>query len=481
MLDFRPDFDPTLKGIVAAVTNAIPTNKNGFRQKYASVAGSYAALAANCIGIGLVKRLDGTNRLFAGASTVIYEADQAGSPAWVDESRTVGGAYNASTSWEFVQYGDVSLAASYENILQASNGAIGTNFSNVTGAPNGKIPLILNDRVILLNTQGYSGSGTDGWAASDIGDYTVWTPAATNAAANGRLRQSGGPIVAGNVLGNTAIAWKRQGMWVGLDEGPPVQISWQKVPGRYGCIGQNAQCAIDGGIVFVGPNDIFLYDGSRPRSIANGIRESFFSGSSALTTGLFLQHDEINNLVLFYRSDVAGYVYNYKTDKWGRFTGFEGSSASALQAVLRGANDDLVAFPGLTLSVGPGNTTNYVMTSAKVLTNADGVAAMKSGASASFTFWYVGADKGRSTVTDMYPFFLERPDDYSSMTGQITSVKRLQAFTAQVKTLTPNLTEGCLQGITDGNWHLPVMTLSSAAVAWELSDVEYTAKQTGKF
>lgn len=478
MLDFRPDGDPTIQGTMSSVTNGIPTNKNAYRQKYAALASSYAALAAASLGLGFVKRLDGTNRLFSGASTAIYEAD--GVSAWTDETRTVGGAYTAATSWTFAQYGDVSLAASYENILQASNGATGTNFANVTGAPNGKIVLILSDRVLLLNTQGYSGSGQDGWAASDDGDYTNWTPAATNNAANGRLREVGGPITAGNVLGNTAIAWKKQGMWVGLDEGPPTQVSWQKVRGRYGCISNDTQCAIDVGIVFVGPNDIFLYDGSRPRSIATGIRETFFAGG-APTSGLFLQHDEINNVVLFYRSDQAGYVYNYKTDKWGRFTGYEGESASALQAVLRAPNDDLIAFGGLQLSQGPSGTTNFVVNSSRVLTNADGTAAMKSGTSSLFTFWYIGSDKKRSDITEFVPFFLERPDSYAAMSGSVTSVKRLLAFKSQVVSFNANQEEGRLDGQTNGNWHLPSMTLASGAAQWSLASVEYGGRDAGKY
>lgn len=477
MLDFRPDGDPTIPGTLSSVINGVPDNKNAYRQKYAALASSYAALAAASLGLGFVKRLDGTNRLFSGASTAIYEAD--GVSAWTDETRTVGGAYTAATSWTFAQYGDVSLAASYENILQASNGATGTNFANVTGAPNGKIVLILSDRVLLLNTQGYSGSGQDGWAASDIGDYTAWTPATTNNAANGRLRQVGGPITAGNVLGNTAIAWKKQGMWVGLDEGAPTQIVWQKVPGRYGCINNDAQCLIDIGVVFVGPNDIFLYDGSRPRSIANGIRETFFSGANL--SGLFLQHDEINNLVLFYRADVAGYIYNYKTDKWGRFTGYEGDAASALQAVLRAPNDDLVAFGGLTLSQGPGGTTNFVVNSSRVLTNADGVAPMKSGTSSQFSFWYVGSDKKRTEITEFWPFFLERPDSYAAMSGSVTSVKKLLAFTSQVIAFTANQTEGKLDGATDGNWHRPSITLTSAAGQWDLAGADYTAQDSGEY
>jgi len=70
-LGYAPDIDPTTPGVITACDMLEPTVR-GMRGAPAAVATEYSALAAECRGSALIKKLDGTKRLFAGTQTKIY-------------------------------------------------------------------------------------------------------------------------------------------------------------------------------------------------------------------------------------------------------------------------------------------------------------------------------------------------------------------------------------------------------------------------
>lgn len=486
MLDYRPDWDQTEPGRLRVATNILPTAAGTYTHKSNSVETGYTSLPSTCIGTAITKSTDGSLRLFAATATNIYEADTGGA-VWNDESRTTGGAYSTATSWEFAQFGTVALAASYENQLQHSTSGYGGNFMNLTGAPNGKHIVVNNNRVILFNTQGYTGSGQDAWAASDIGDYTVWTPSSANNAAQGRLLSSG-PITAAAALGGLLIAWKLSEMWIGTDNGPPDQITWQRIPGgRFGCVSKLAWVNIDAGIIFVGPNDIWFYDGSRPRSIADGVRDEFFS-SATIPTGSILQHDERTKRVIFYRGDnEANWVYNYASDKWGRQTGYNGESG-VISAALNANNEDVYNFASgiLRSYISTARQSVFVFPSATAkLTNSAGtLGLMRSGASATFFTNYFGDYKRRASLTEIYPAFL--PGNLTSVSNvngsiscTVTGYRGVGVPSTMNATFTPNAREQKLDGRIDANFFRASFSFSSDMSQFEIKDMIYTLTPAG--
>jgi hypothetical protein len=82
----------------------------------------------------------------------------------------------------------------------------GGNFSALAGAPNAEILLGVAGAVLALNTN----TSADGWATSDVFDYTNWT---TGEAASGRLLQTPGPITSGVSFGNYAIVFKADAIY----------------------------------------------------------------------------------------------------------------------------------------------------------------------------------------------------------------------------------------------------------------------------
>jgi hypothetical protein len=116
-------------------------------------------------------------------------------------SRTTG---TASQKPMMAQFGNATiLVGNSSNNVEVSTGG---NFSAIADAPDAEIVVVQNNAVWLFNTS----ASSDGWAMSDIGDYTNWT---TGESASGRLYQTGGPILAAVPYGEHVIALKDNGIY----------------------------------------------------------------------------------------------------------------------------------------------------------------------------------------------------------------------------------------------------------------------------
>jgi hypothetical protein len=180
--------------------------------------------------------------------------------------------------------------------------------------------------VMALNTDD-GAVKPDGWHCSAVFDDTDWTPSITTQAASGRLVATPGRLTAGARLGEYAVAYKERSIYLAQYVGAPVIWDWTQIPGgEAGCVGKNAVCDLGGVHFFVGADNFFLFDGTRPVPIGDGsVRQWFVVNSSAKylykTT---CTYDRETNLVwIFYPSlgssvcDSA-LVYHVQSKRWGR-------------------------------------------------------------------------------------------------------------------------------------------------------------------
>lgn len=320
---FAPDLDPTTPGVIVAASNVIPTLK-GMKAGYSAVSAGAAALAAACKGAAALRKLDETNRLFAGTATAIYELN---STTWTNRTRAVGGAYTLATAnrWRYAQYGNVSLAAAKSDTLQSSTSGA---FADIAGAPKFDSIITVNDFVIGFNYN--NGTDTvDGWFCSALGDYTNWTPSVSTQCANGRLVSQPGPIVGAKRFGDNAIAYKKRAMYLGVYQGGGNPWAWQEISGEVGALNHEAIMPIvteQGGSIhlFMGDGDFYAYSGGQPQSIGAPVREFVFANLNRGATYLCEAiHDQTKGIVYFYYPSAAStiadkcVVFNYRTNKWG--------------------------------------------------------------------------------------------------------------------------------------------------------------------
>jgi hypothetical protein len=325
ILGFLPDADPAIPGVLVDCANLIPTERGMMGGPTAATAVTgLAALAAECRGAAVLVDTGGVRRNFAGTQTKMYELVAS---AWTDRSR--GGNYTGSSDnrWSFAQFGNVALASNLTEVIQASaSGA----FADIATAPKAKIIVSAKDVVIALGTNdGTFGDLPDGWWCSAFQDYSSWTPSVTTSAARGRLVGVPGGLTAGAMLGAYVVAYKERGAYLGqIQIGTPGTIQWDQVPGEFGCVGQDAVVDVGGAHFIVGPDNFWLFDGTRPIPIGvNEVRQWFYNDSSpTYRYRTIVYFDRQNSRVWVHypssstssgRPDRA-LVYNLVSKKWGR-------------------------------------------------------------------------------------------------------------------------------------------------------------------
>jgi len=316
---FYPDADEHDAGVITDCEMMLPSMK-GYRSA-PSLTPESAALPAECVGATYVTKLDNTTRLFAGTQTDLYE--YIGS-AWA----SVGSGYLGSSDsvWRFSQFGNVTIAVNGSDPMQHSVDNV--PFTDLAGAPSGQVVETVGGFVMTGNYGAYGATeaAPDGVAWSAFQNYADWTPAVATQAGNQRLLDTPGEVRAIKRLGGYAVVYKKNSMYLGVNNGPPVLWGFTLISSEIGVPSQEALVSIETAHYFISETDIFMYDGSRPIPIGAGIREWFFDDlSPTYAYKIRGVYDKSRALIYWYYPSRESQgqldsciVYNHKTRKWGR-------------------------------------------------------------------------------------------------------------------------------------------------------------------
>lgn len=321
LLGFTPDLEPTTPGAITMCDNLIPYEA-GMRAAPSPVNVGIDALPAVCQGAAVTRNLSGNTRLLAGDATDLYEVSGG---AW--SSVASGFTLSADDVWRFAAFGNSSLAVNAAvNMLRSTGGA----FSAVSGAPKAKAIVSAKGFIMLLGTNEVTyGDSPDRWWCSAIFDETNWTPNLATQCATGRLVEGSGPLTAALRMGDTVVAYKERCVFVGQYVGGSVVWQWSPPIGDVGCVGVEAVADTPIGHVFVGSDNFYLFDGTRPVPIGDQVKQWWLDNSSAeyrYRTKL-LWDRENSSVMVFYPSlssvngDCdAALVYHITARRWGVVT-----------------------------------------------------------------------------------------------------------------------------------------------------------------
>mgnify|MGYP003449266315 FL=1 len=325
ILGFAPDAPTTTPGILLDCVQFIPYD-SGMRAAPSprSVA---EALDETCRGAFTGTKISGTRRVFAGTATKLYELS---GTTWSDVSRGAGYSLGAEDQWSFTQFGDTTVAACLDNVIQtSSSGAFADQATAPTAAIVESVLSSGGGFVLAFNTiDGTYGTSPDRWWCCALNDVTSWTPSVASQANTGRLIGGTGTITAAKQMGaDRIVAYKSRSIYVGSYVGPPTVWSWQEIP-LYGAAGLHAVADIGTAHFVVGQDNIYIFDGARPIPVADGtVRQWFLENSSGTYRyKTNVKFDRNNNLVwIFYCSATnsvgtldSALVYHLKTGQWGR-------------------------------------------------------------------------------------------------------------------------------------------------------------------
>jgi hypothetical protein len=261
----------------------------------------------------------GTRRHFAGTQTDLYELN---GTSWDDVSRTANYTGSSESRWLFDQFGNVALASNDVEKIQCSTSGV---FQDVTAAPSARI-MFTTDNFVFAADYNHTAAGDvpDGWWCSAYQDYSSWTTNVTTQATSGRLIGSGGAITAGWRLGPYAVLYKNTNIFLGSYVGSPVVWQWERVPGDAGCVGPEAITDIGGVHIFLGEDNFWRFDGTRPIPIGDQLKRWFFANSNpAYRYKTIAKFDRRNNYVYFFYPSSSSstldkaVVYHISSGKWG--------------------------------------------------------------------------------------------------------------------------------------------------------------------
>jgi hypothetical protein len=304
------------------VRGVIPTN-GVYQNAYAADAtpAFSSAAAGTVLNARAIKPETGTARLFLGSATKIEELTSSGIT-----DRSKSGGYNNTSGWSFSQGIAASeiVAANIGYTIQVSTGGA---FSDLTNAPKATIVLAQSRALLALNYDDGT-SAPNGIKISDRGSSTTWTAAASNDAVAIKLVETPGEIYAGATLNDLVIAWKRQSMYIGRFVGGSEKWQFNLLSPSVGCFGPEAWAATPAGIIFAGPAGVYLFDGSVPREIDQGVRQlilNYIGSENTFGYKVQISHDEYSGCVFIWIPDAVGasdtdnflcFAYNYREGRW---------------------------------------------------------------------------------------------------------------------------------------------------------------------
>lgn len=461
LIGYAPDLDSRTPGVLTNCAALVPS-LNGMEGAPSPQNTSLPALAAACRGAAVCRKLDNTTRLFAGSATKLYEA---GSTSWTDRTRAVGGDYGLASEnrWRFAQRGDVSFAAAKSDILQSStSGAFANNAAN---APKAAVVEVANGFIFLfdVNDQGAIYDGADRphgwWAAKTSG---TWTPSVANEAYTGDLTSTPGKIRAGRRFGKGVVAYKDQSMYVGYQRG---QQGWEfdLVPGLSGAPSQES--VVDVGTadnpmhIFMGYEDFYRFDGSRPVSIGTPLTKTVFGElNRQYSYACVALHDRVKKRIYFYYPVGSSgnpdkcVVYNYQTDRWGRD---DRTVEAVVEYIAAGLTyDDLGAsyttyqdFPNLSYDfafAAAGSSLPAIFNTSHRIQTMDGAVQ-----TSSMTTWDYGSDEALMLLSRVQPVFLRKPS-----VGQMTHYYRANLGDSLTLDQTVSMdSKGRFDVLRSANWH----------------------------
>jgi hypothetical protein len=295
-LGFAPDADPLAPGVVTKCANWVPTSRGMRTLPAPSFLGSTPGSSS-----GTVFTTQPIHSYWARPQSETYEqnVEYAGTRdklyirtdrfrEWSDITQAVKP--YPTGFWSVAAFGPVVVAAEGNSFLLRpgpSSGGGGSMYALPTtqnggeqatliaGAPTCCIVTSAERFVLAFN--GRDGD-SDTWNCSARDDHTSWTLSPATLAAQGRLVEPYGPIIAALPMGNDVMVYKASGVVRGTFVPGDAEVwKWRKLPARIGAASPRAACVLpDGRHAVMNAESCWLFDGTQAVDVLSGRARAWF-------------------------------------------------------------------------------------------------------------------------------------------------------------------------------------------------------------
>lgn len=238
----------------------------------------------------------------AGLATGSVDADTAGGfgdalygDGTYGTPRPDTGTVTLATTWSWDSFGEIPVACGdADGRIWEWDLNTASNLTQVTNSPTNCSGLVVvAERFVMA-----LGDGGDPRSIrwSDREDRTTWTPAATNQAGGFDLKTDGEIMFGLKARGETVIVTTTDA-WRATYVGYPDVFRFERVGSGCGAAGRRGGIKVDAGIVWLGHNGFFVYEGGWTRRLACDVWDFFQDDFARLQASkvfgwLNHQHDE---------------------------------------------------------------------------------------------------------------------------------------------------------------------------------------------
>ena len=471
---YGPDLDPTTPGIFSYCLGVESTMRGWRLQRAYSAQGGGGALttlgSTSFVLEGKVTyNTAGTEvrsiavKNSTDAKYLLYSITEGGS---LTNRSGTGYAGGSVTHAVFGQYGNYTYVAMAPHAILYRDSTGSSDFAAASGAGATDIPATAyialtwgpptSPRIMLLN---YTGASDGWWTSSTGGLLAAWTADIATGAANGRLLGAGA-LRCGLAYRDDILVFGDRQTWLGRFVGPPAVVEWTKLSDEIGCAGPYAANVLNGVAYWVGLQGLFQYDGQGISKVNVPIQQEIIRSGVNSLAQITVDGDG-QRLMVAIRS--GGYTSALTMAKWYSINALNGKVglllnklSTAATASIQCALDRKYAalFDVDSLYIAEEETTPFVA----ALTDLMG-----------FGLPYLGAVKGDTHLTGVYPRFITAPtsfkmtDYYGPTLSEATSTG-----TAVTVTATPYRADT----LQTARWHAPRLHFSvTGTTDWECVDV----------
>lgn len=407
-MGFAPDLPQQTPGVISDSSQLYPTQKGVRTLPLAVQQIAPEGSAAQAYGAFSSQVADQSWRLFKGTRAHIF---QAASPfsSWAEWDNSQN--YTMSSGfWSFVQRGNDVYAANGSNLIQKSTagGQFAALTASVGSVPHPKFLAVVEPGGVgwFLFAANLSTGGSD-WASTGVNSDGDWAFSVASLGATRTIAKGAGPIT-GMIGFNQGIAiFKKEAFFFGQLSGVPFIWNIPPISLQVGTSSNLSILNLGDELVFMGPDNFYIFDGNSLQPIPNELKTWFFENVDSNLLELVQARYDFQRRVVFWHFPLkggGGVISDWIA--WNRFSGRWTHGKLGLWM----AYSLNVIKSSVSTDVGPG----YLSTAGALMVYPSSAGLETT---SSLTTWDVGVGQNLTSVYDLRAHWNSRPPGTQSISS----------------------------------------------------------------
>lgn len=248
---YAPDQAP-IGAYNRSINNVLPISKTS-RGPCKALQAVTEALDARCQGAASMRATDGTARTFGATATKLYYIDPTDGTAWIDATRSSGGAYAVGTESfvKFAKYGDLALSVNGTDAAQKFDISGDTEFTVLAGSPPVFRDIaVWDDYVVGLRADP---NDTIQWGGTD--DPESWVVGVDNSDQRKFPDSGAGVALTG---GRQKLVFLESAIWRATNVGGTDIFQMSQISTERGCVAAGSVASYQDLVFFLAPDGFFM-------------------------------------------------------------------------------------------------------------------------------------------------------------------------------------------------------------------------------